>query len=271
MNPAIGVTQWFLPGAGAYTLALAHELGFDAVQLELGRWEDGFPISSPMLQKLYLEDSRRLNLRLLPLALNDLCGHPMTEGFGTPDGQIARAVLETGIQTAAAMGLEGVTVPNFGRNRILSREHYEYTVEALQFACERAQTMRLKVYTENVLTAQEQTGLFADVGYDNLLLLFDSENYHHAGRDCAPDVLKTHAGRIGSHVHVKAGGEDRSCCLGEGEGPFGEIMQLLRDMQYAGVIVTENQYQKRPEGHPELTAEEWIRQDLQVIRSGFHG
>ena len=29
MNPAIGVTQWFLPGAGAYTLALAHELGFD--------------------------------------------------------------------------------------------------------------------------------------------------------------------------------------------------------------------------------------------------
>ena len=263
----IGVTQWCLPDSGINSPALAAQMGFGAIQLEIGTWEKGCPLLDKHWQTYMLSQSRKHGLCILPLALNALGGHPMTQGFHSVEGKAARDILKAGLDTASVMGLEGITVPSFGENRIVTPEHYVHTVEALQFACAYAQPLGLRVYTENVLSAQEMKQLFSDCGSDALYLLFDSQNYYHAGKNCTVDVLETFADRIGSHVHVKAGGPDQSTCLGEGEGPFEEVMATLRDMRFEGVIVTENQYQKPAMGHADMTVGEWIRQDQQTIRS----
>jgi sugar phosphate isomerase/epimerase len=150
----IGITQWSLPGNAAYTLQLARQLGFDAVQLEFGSLDSGMPLLHKRLRDLYLKDSQALGIRLLPLTVNALCRYGVVNGFATPDGKIARDTILAALDTAAAMGMEGVTMPSFGANEIHTRAHYEHTVEALRFSCEQAAARGLTVYTENVLDAQ---------------------------------------------------------------------------------------------------------------------
>ena len=57
MKWTMGITQWCLPGNRDYTLRLAKQLGFDAVQLEFGSYENGMALSHSRLRKLYIEES----------------------------------------------------------------------------------------------------------------------------------------------------------------------------------------------------------------------
>ncbi|MBR2258300.1 MAG: sugar phosphate isomerase/epimerase [Blautia sp.] len=266
MTYSIGVTQWFFPGLTDSTLDQAKTAGFDAVQLELGGWEDLFPLSSEENRQRYLEASRENGLALLPLTINDLCRHPFVNGLETHDGVIAIRALETGIEAAAKMHLEGITVPNFGDNRILEASHYHNTVLALRHACQYAKPMGLTVYTENVLSVDEMSQLFTDCSCDNLLLLFDSQNYQHFGLPYAMDVLRRHYDRTGTHVHVKCGTSECSAPLGEGEGPFHEVMHFLREMNYTGTIVTENNYNDAPLFSRNY---DWMKRDIAVIRAAM--
>jgi len=238
----MGITQWNLPGNRAYTMQLAKQLGFDAVQLEYDSMETGMAMSHKRVRELFVKESRELGIKLLPLTINALGRHCVVNGFHTPDGQIAKEVIPAALEAAAEMGIDGVTIPSFGYNEIHTREHYEHTVEALRYACEKAAPLGLMVYTENVLDAQEMDQLFRDCGSDRLLLLFDSQNYAVAGRDCAVDVLKTHWDRLGNHLHVKDGGDTGTMLLGTGTSPYAQVMEVLRERRYEGTIVLENNY-----------------------------
>lgn len=242
----IGITQWSLPGNAAYTLQLARQLGFDAVQLEFGDPESGMPLSHKRMRELYLKDSQALGIRLLPLTINALCRYGVVNGFATSDGKIARDTILAALDTAAAMGMEGVTMPSFGANEIHTPSHYAYTVEALRFSCERAAALGLTVYTENVLDAQGMDQLFRDCASPQLRLLFDSQNYTVFGHNYAVDVLKAHWDKLGNHLHVKDGGDMGSMLLGTGSSPFLQVMETLRERGYTGTIVLENNYGAPP-------------------------
>ncbi|MBO5502575.1 MAG: sugar phosphate isomerase/epimerase, partial [Clostridia bacterium] len=238
----LGITQWSLPGNHGYTLALAKQLGFDAVQLEFGSWEAGMALSHKRLRDLYVADSQTLNIRLLPLTINALCRYGVVDGLHTPDGQIARDTILASLEAAAAMGMDGVTMPSFGAGEIHTQAHYDHTVEALRFACEQAAPLGLMVYTENVLDAQTMSQLFRDCGSNQLRLLFDSQNYSVFGHNYAVDVLNTHWDRLGNHLHVKDGGGMGTMLLGTGNSPFAQVMETLRERGYTGTIVLENNY-----------------------------
>src|SRR5262245_46357104 len=78
----IGATDWNLkledrPEA----VALAKSLGFDGVQVSIGKGTDRLPLSDPALQKTYLDESRRVGLPLASVCLevlhrNDLKSDP---------------------------------------------------------------------------------------------------------------------------------------------------------------------------------------------------
>ena len=265
----MGITQWSLPGNGAYTLRLAKQLGFGAVQLEFGNWENGMPLSHKRLQEMYVQDSRELGVRLLPLTVNALCRYGVVEGFGTPDGRIAKDTILASLEAAAAMGMEGVTLPSFGANEIHTRAHYGNTVEALRFACERAAALGLNVYTENILDAQGMEQLFRDCASNRLCLLFDSQNYSVFGRDYAVDVLKTHWDKLGNHLHVKDGGSMGSMLLGTGSSPFAQVMATLRERGYTGTIVLENNYGALPLCARAEERFSLVEQDMETVRKAM--
>ena len=265
----MGIPQWCLPGNYGYTLRLAKQLGFDAVQLEFGSWEAGMALGHKRLRELYVNESRELGIRLLPLTINALGRYPVVDGLNTPDGRIARDTILASLEAAAEMGLSGVTMPSFGGNEIHTEAHYGHTVEALRFTCEKAAPMGLMVYTENVLDAAGMTQLFDDCGSDRLLLLFDSQNYSVFGRDCAVDVLNTHWHRLGDHLHVKDGGGMGSMLLGTGSSPFAGVMEILKERGYTGTIVLENGYGSLPLCAQAEDRFSLILQDMETVRKAM--
>ncbi len=267
MKWTMGITQWCMPGNGDYTLRLAKQLGFDAVQLEFGSWEKGMALSHQRLRKLYVKESRELGIRLLPLTINALCRYGVVNGLDTADGRIAKDTILASLDAAADMGMEGVTIPSFGAGTIQSAGHYEHTVEALRFACEQAAPLGLTVYTENVLDAQGMSQLFQDCGAKQLRLLFDSQNYSVFGYDYAVDVLETHWEKLGNHLHVKDGGDMGAMLLGTGSSPFIQIMDVLRNRGYGGTIVLENNYASLPLCAQSRDCFKLVERDMQTVFS----
>ena len=246
MKYTIGITSWCWPDFSSAAFPRIKNAGFDTLQLEVGSWEDGLPLSKREIRKEYAEAAAGSSLLLLPVAVNTVCRHPFTEGLDTPDGAIALKALDAGVEAAAEMGAGGITVPNFGRNKILDPAGRENTLLALRHACQYAMELGINVYTENLLPAGELGELFRDCSYANLYLLFDSHNYILHSRDCTMDVLRSWYGRIGSHLHVKAGSGLQSAPLSGGNCLAGEVLAFLKEKDYAGSIVLENDYSRPP-------------------------
>ncbi|MBR3333015.1 MAG: sugar phosphate isomerase/epimerase [Clostridia bacterium] len=246
MNCSVGITSWCWPDFGVGSMPEIKKAGLDALQLQVGDWEDGLPLSDKALQKEYAEAAAAAGLKLLPVSVNTVCRHPFTEGLDTPDGAIALKALDAGVEAAAGMKAEGITVPNFGSNKILDPAGRENTVLALRHACEYGLALGVNVYTENLLSPAELEQLFADCSLPNLYLLFDSHNYQLHGLDRAVDVLKTWYGRTGSHLHVKAGTREGSASLNSGNSPVEAVLAFLKEKEYAGSVVLENDYVNPP-------------------------
>ena len=268
MNYKLGITQWCLPGNYDFTLKIAKELGFDAVQLEFGSYDKGMALSHKRLCDLYIKESKELGIELVPIAVNVLCQYGVVDGFDTEKGKIAKDTIKAAVEAAAYLGTKGITMPSFGAGVIKNEAHYENTVEALKFACEEAKNTDVLVYTENVLDAKGMTKLFADCGKDNLRLLFDSQNYSVFGHDYAVDVLKTHFDKLGNHLHVKDGKEKMGVMLlGTGSSPFNEVMEVLKEKNYSGAIIIENGYSSFPLCAAGKDVFELVEKDIETIRN----
>ena len=96
MNCSVGITSWCWPDFGVGSMPEIKKAGLDALQLQVGDWEDGLPLSDKALQKEYAEAAAAAGLKLLPVSVNTVCRHPFTEGLDTPDGAIALKALEAG-------------------------------------------------------------------------------------------------------------------------------------------------------------------------------
>lgn len=262
MTYSIGITSWCWPDFSTAAIPAIKMAGIDALQLQIGSWEDNLPLSDKELQNEYIEAAAAASLRLLPVSANTVCQHPFTEGLDTPDGTIALKALDAGIEAAANLKAEGITVPNFGRNKILNTAGYENTVLALRHACEYALALGVNVYTENLLSVSGLEQLFADCPFPNLYFLFDSHNYQLHGLDYAVDVLQSWYGRTGSHLHVKAGTRESSALLNSGDSPVEDVLAFLKEKDYAGSIVLENDYVNPPLCSKDLR---FILEDIRFI------
>lgn len=266
MKNRIGITQWSLPGEGQYSVAMANHYGFEALQLELGNSEKGFGLTDKFVQRSILADCKTYNMKLVPIALNELCTHGFINGLDCSEGMIAKEVLKTGIEVARDMNIEGVTLPNFFVNEIETNEHYNNTVEALKYACEIGKKYGVLVYTENVLSPQALFSLKKEVGYDNLRLLFDSQNYHGMGHSYGGEVLKTHWGIIGSLLHLKDGDPSGSQLLGKGTSPFAGIMKIIKEGNFTGDLILENSYSELPLREQADDPKKLIDADINTIK-----
>ena len=263
----LGTTGWCIPSGNQYLMELSKWLGLDALQLEIGNYEKGLSLCQKPVQDLLLADSKRLGIQLLPLALNSLCEYGIVEDFDSTNGIIAKEIIEKGIQIASDMQLGGVTIPSFFASEIKNEKDYANTVVFLKYACELATPLGLSVYTENILDVKEQNKLFEDVGSDCLLLLFDSQNYTVFNKTCAVEVLKAHYNRLGTCIHLKDGGAMGSMLLGEGQSPFAEIMQVLRENAYEGSIIIENNYSEKPLSLDNPDYFENLRKDIATVKT----
>lgn len=255
MNWKIGATAWSLPGAPLDAMKVAAELGLSCIQLDLGSSKDGYALSDPDYQQKFLEISRDSGVEIVSVVLNDLCGCGFVHGPEDPRTKTAYQTIETGIKTAAAMHVPTICMPSFFNNAVTDDVTYARTVEAVQYACGLGREYGVTVFTENVFPAEKLLQFFADVGDENLHLLFDSQNYHQmAGLDCVPVWEAAHT-RVGGFLHVKDGNEKLSeCPLGQGSSQFLRTLDAIVKTGFDGHFILENNYADPDAVRAEVTA-----------------
>ena len=109
----VGVTDWNLRQEGKIeSIALAKELGFDGVQVSIGKGTDKLPLSDPALQKMYLDESKRVGL-----PVESLCLEILHRNYLKSDPLGQRWVADS-IPIAKAMGVRVVLLPFFGKGAL---------------------------------------------------------------------------------------------------------------------------------------------------------
>lgn len=255
MEWKIGVTQWSLPCAVSDCVETASALGLKAVQVDLGAAADGYPLTDPALQEHFCKDAERCGVEIVSIVLNDLCKNGFVHAKGDPRREIAWKTMESGVETAARMGVRSICLPSFFDNAIRDTDGYARTVSALRHICTLGAAQGIAIYTENVMDADGLAQLFRDVACENLNLLFDSQNYScMAGLDAAP-VFAAAGARVGDFLHVKDGTDTLGTApLGTGSSGFLHTLRTIVANGFTGYYILENKYSSLKAAEHEIAA-----------------
>lgn len=268
----IGCVAWGLPGGGYFAPEIAQKAGLEGIQLELGSYEQGYPLAQKEVMENYLEEGERLGIAYPAIVLNDVMVHEFIHGSATEHGKIAYEQMELAVETAAAMQIGKIMVPNFLANLITDESHIEHTIEALRYICKMAEGRGINILTENALDWERQIQLLQDVGMNNLKIHFDTQNFKFNFDMDQCEQLRGLYPYMDDQLHVKDGiTEPGGCMLGCGNTDFFAQMEILRGKGYSGWIIIENYYNLHPlrekaVNHRQM---ELLRKDVETIRSCF--
>lgn len=273
-NIKIGAVAWGLPGGGSYGPKIAAMAGLDGIQLELGSYEAGYPLSQREVMEGYIEDRERYGIEYPAIVLNDVMVNEFIEGAKTEHGRIAYDQMALAIEVAAQMKIDRIMIPNFLTNLITKPEHIRHTADALKYACRLAKDKNILILTENALDYREQAALLEEVSEPNLKIHFDTQNFKYNFDMDQCEQLEGLYPYMDSVMHTKDGVEnpgDR--LLGEGNTSFYRQMELLKNKGFEGFIITENYYnlmplRKQAVGNHQM---ELLRKDIESIRRCFEG
>lgn len=263
MRNRIGITQWSTPWKQEDICACAEKTGLSALHLELGSAADAYPMTRPENRDAWLENASRRGLKIVSLALNDLCAHGFTAGLNDPRSGIALTTLKLGVETAAAMGIPSISVPHFFANEITDTDAFRASAEALRLLCDLASEHGILIHTENVLDHDRLTDLWNEVNRENLRLLFDSQNYSAMAGIDAAEIFRKWKDRCGDYIHIKDGDApalgDRP--LWQGSCGFESVFSAVLESGYSGALILESNYADETE----------LKRDIEKVRKRVNG
>lgn len=268
----IGAVAWGLPGGGAYAARTAKAAGLDGIQLELGSYEAGYPLSQKTVMDGYREDRDRYGIEYPALVLNDVMVHEFINGKNSEHGKIAYDQITLGVETAKALDIDRIMIPNFLENLIMEEKHIECTKEALEYACGLAEPDGILILTENALDWNKQIELLRDVNRNNIRIHFDTQNFKFNFDMDQCLQLQGLYPYIDSVMHAKDGIENPGeCLLGEGNTNFFGQMNYLREQEFKGYIVIENYYNLLPLRGKEGARQQMalLQKDIETVRKCF--
>ncbi|MFJ9845339.1 sugar phosphate isomerase/epimerase family protein [Kitasatospora sp. NPDC101155] len=242
--PLVGLAGWRLPGDHFAAVELAHRVGTEGLQLDLGGPGRGPWLDAAGTVERLREDCARHGVRLLAVAgntLNDIGLHAPKDGR---DGLRARRVLVRVLDTALALGAPLAFVPSFRRSAVRDRQDLERTTAVLAWAAREAEDRGLLLASENVLDPERARLLAEEVASPAFRLLLDTYNPYTVGVDVLAVIEATHQW-IAPQVHLKdgTGGVVVKDLLGDGDGPVRQALAALAAHGRAPeVLVLENDY-----------------------------
>lgn len=77
------VTQWGMPDEGLYAVKLAADAGLDGLQLGLGSYEKGFPLSQRQIREEYLRAGEQYGIEFPSICIGDFAVNSFVQGPDT--------------------------------------------------------------------------------------------------------------------------------------------------------------------------------------------
>lgn len=244
MSVLLGVCNWAHPLLQSPSCcAKLKDVGIQALQLDLGASEDGFPLTSAELRRRWREEADRHGLRLDAVAVLDVMKHGMVAEPGSERRKTVEEAVAAAVDCAAGMGIPQILLPSFGASAIRTRDDLRETARCLRWACALAKRRGIAVATENLLDAGMTKTLFAVVSYDNLRTFLDLSNFTLRRREKVLDELPEYLAACGG-VHIKDGmyGKPGVRLLGDGVAQVEKQLAALQRTGYTGALFLENAY-----------------------------
>ncbi len=266
----IGICEWSLPIDGPYACKFIGKLGFDGLQLNIGDYERGFPMSKRFVQDAYLEMAEASGIEFPSLVARVTDYYTMFPSKDEEESEIVRSGIAKAIESCVSMRISILLIPNFEKSEITGKRELEESVDVFKWACDTAGKHNITIGMENTLSTEQTLQMIAGIDRTNLQLYFDTQNYYlHKGYD-SPQMLDELMEHV-CQIHVKDGkGKDLSgALLGQGDTDFYGCIEVVKKHGYTGWVVSENYYDRRPlsEQNPDTVA--LIREDLKILKDSL--
>ncbi|MBX3277924.1 MAG: sugar phosphate isomerase/epimerase [Acidobacteria bacterium] len=215
----IGVTDWNLRlTAKPESVALAKKIGFDGVQISIGRQ---MQLKDPALQQAFHDASKREQLPLASVCLDILHVNGLKSD---PLGQ--RWVAES-IPIAKAMGVGVILLPFFGKWALTTQAEMDYVGDALREIAPEAEKTGVILGLENTISARDNARIMQRSKSRAVLTYYDVGNSTIAGFDIIEEIGWLGRDRI-CEVHLK----DNPNMLGAGKINFRAVIDALAAIGY---------------------------------------
>ncbi len=277
MKVKFGVCEFCFPYWGEPAIKMAHEAGFEGMQISDGGGVDyAYPLNNKWIQDSYLNCAEKYGITLHALYLSTTSKQRyMCEDPKSQKGKIAREGIRKGIEAASQMGIKFVT---FDYLRVYGVAAQTYMQEALSYAINVGEDLGVQVAAEPDLTVSEELQLINRLE-GKLKICYDTYNPLMYGSGYPPEMIKALGKDRIAYFHMKESTRDKNgfitketapmVPLGEGDTFFKESVQAIKDIDFEGWIMSETFYTRpnlhaKGEGYIELASK-----DLQTMKKSF--
>jgi L-ribulose-5-phosphate 3-epimerase len=219
----VGVTDWNLGQENKpEAIAVARRLGFDGVQVSLGKGKDRLPLADPALQRTYLEESKRAGLPIASVCLEALHTSVLKSD---PLGQ--RWVADA-IPIARALDVKVILLPFFGKGALETQAEKDRVGDVLREVAPAAARAGVILGLEDTISARDNVAIMERTKSPAVLTYYDVGNSTKGGFDVVEEIRWLGADRI-CEVHLK----DNPNYLGQGKIDFPAVVDALADIGFA--------------------------------------
>jgi L-ribulose-5-phosphate 3-epimerase len=248
----VGVTDWNLRLTGKIeAMALAKSLGFDGVQVSIGRnpVDDKLPLDSAALQEQYLAESKKL-----AFPIGSLCLDALHRNYLKNDPLGQKWVADS-IRIAQAMHVKVVLLPFFGKGALTTEAEMDFVGDALREIAPAAEKAGVILGLEDTISARDNVRIMERAKSPAVLTYYDVGNSRLNKHDVIPEIRWLGRERI-CEVHLK----DNPHYLGEGPIDFPGVVRALADIGFADWAQLETDA-------PSKSVEDDMRRNLAFIRA----
>jgi sugar phosphate isomerase/epimerase len=266
----IGICEWSFPLRGPYSCKIAAKLGLEGIELDLGSYEQGFPLTNKVIQQAYLEAGEKWGIMYPSIAINALCTYGMTNPENSLKRNIALGAIYKGIDAAEALKIPIVQLPSFKDGEIKNEEDFQLASKCIGIACQYAEDKGIQIATENVLSIEDNMRLLDKVSRNNFRIFFDTQNPYHWHKYNIAEMIRKMAQFI-CEVHMKDGDDQLSAALlGRGKAGFYQSIEALKEINFSGWIHLENIYNQKPLNSGDDDPFELLKQDIDILKKALN-
>ena len=248
----VGVTDWNLRQAGKLdAVALAASLGFDGVEVSLGRKpvDDHLPMDNAEIQAQYLDAFATHKIRIAGTCLDILHVNYLK------NDKLGQKWVADGIQVTKRLKAKVMLLPFFGKGALTTNEEKDYVGDVLKELAPEAQKAGITMGLEDTISAEDNVRIMDRAGNPkSLLVYYDVGNSTRNGFEVVREIKWLGGKRI-CQVHLK----DNPGYMGEGKIDFPKVIQALTDIGFAGFANLETE-------SPSKVVEADMKRNLTYVR-----
>jgi L-ribulose-5-phosphate 3-epimerase len=221
----IGVTDWNLrPTGKVEAVALAGQLGFDGVQVSLGK---------PVNGKLPLDDAGVLGeflaaAKMHKIPIDGACLDILHVNYLKSD-KLGQKWVADSITITKKLNAHVILLPFFGRGALVTHEEMDYVGNALREVAPEAEKAGVILGIEDTISAEENVRIMERAKSPAVLTYYDVGNSTEGGFDVVKEIRWLGKERI-CQFHLK----DNPHYLGEGKIDFPPILKAIEDLRFQG-------------------------------------